>query len=99
MKAQGGIRGTALLLPNLGARWGEGGLWSTPRSGALPAGTPGTDGAVRWMGPRAGLDGYVENRIPSSIRVRTPDHPNLAIRYAHYGIPAPLSMKIKENGM
>jgi hypothetical protein len=52
-----------LLIHDLGTRWGE---WSASRPGsAFPPGerTPGTHWTEDWVGPRAGLDTEVREKI------------------------------------
>ena len=74
MQVQSGSKGVALLIHNLGARWG----WMVnarprpryPRKGALvPVVEEGGGGL------RAGLDGYGKEKTLAPTGVRSPDHP------------------------
>jgi hypothetical protein len=84
MEAIGGRGGIALLILDLGTRWGE---WSASRPGrAFTPGerTPGIRWTGGWVGPRAGLDTEARGKILSPRRGSNPDRPVFQPVVRHY---------------
>jgi hypothetical protein len=68
-----GSCGIALLMLNLGTRWGCGQCHAL--SALLPGNRPGTYSTGSWVGPRSGLDGCGEEKICWHHRLQTPNCP------------------------